>query len=299
MKYYDIIILGENIEGITASVYCSRAGLKTLLVDLDKAAGDDLSNLKLAHRLKQQAMGYGVDFGRTCVHSIFPKTTPKIIYTESGPISSKVIILAMGVSPKRLGIPLESVFHGCGLNYHDSCVSSYLKGRTVAVFGNNDISASHAITLSALVKQVYLIYPNGKAICSLEKLDVIKNTPNIVMLPHTLIYSIKHKNKKLTGINIIDKTTGNTGFLDCEIMYVLKGEEANSKLCYPYILVDKNGFIMTDDSCKTNIDGIYAVGKIRSTMVDDGMKHYQVYNANMAATDGAIAAINAIKYINS
>jgi thioredoxin reductase (NADPH) len=64
-------------------------------------------------------------------------------------------------------------------------------------------------------------------------------------------------------------------------------------------LVDKNGFIMTDESCKTNIDGIYAVGPIRSTMVDDGRYHYQAYNANMAATDGAIAAINAIKYINS
>ena len=56
---------------------------------------------------------------------------------------------------------------------------------------------------------------------------------------------------------------------------------------------------MTDESCKTNIDGIYAVGPIRSTMVDDGRYHYQAYNANMAATDGAIAAINAIKYINS
>lgn len=299
MKNYDVVILGENTEGITASIYCSKAGLKTLLVDLYKRAGDDLSNLKLSHRLKQQARDYGVDFSKICVHSIFPKTTPKIIYTEAGPISCKVIILAMGVSPKRLGIPLESVFHGCGLNYHDSCVSSYLNGRTVAVFGNNDIAANHAITLSALVKQVYLIYPNGKAICSPEKLDVIKNAPNIVMLPHTLIYSIKHKNKKLTGINIIDKTTGNTGFLDCEIIYVLKGVEANSKLCYPYILVDKNGFIVTDNSCKTNIDGIYAVGPIRSIMADDGKQHYQAYNANMAATDGAIAAINAIKYINS
>ena len=299
MKNYDVVILGENIEGITASIYCSRVGLKTLVIDLYEPTGDDLSNLKLAHRLKQQAGDYGVDFGKTCVHSILPKTTPKIIYTEAGPISSKVIILAMGVSPKRLGIPLESVFNGCGINYHNSCVSSYLKGRTVAVFGNNDSCADHAITLSALVRQVYLIYPDGIFFALPEKIEVIKNSPNIVLLPHTLICNIKQHKKKLTGINIIDKTTGNIGFLDCEIIYVLKGVEPKSKLCSPYILVDKNGFILTDASCKTNIDGIYAVGSIRSNLTDEKNCHHQTYNANMAATDGAIAAINAIKYINS
>lgn len=299
MKNYDIVILGENIEGITASIYCSRVGLKTLLVGLNGPTGDDLSNLKLAHRLKQQAKDYNVDFLQTSIHFISPKITPKIVYTEAGPISSKAIILAMGVSAKKLGIPLESVFHGCGINYHNSCVSSYLKGRTVAIFGNNDSCADHAITLSALVRQVYLIYPNGKIFASPEKIEVIKNAPNIVALPKTLIYNITQNNKKLTGISIIDKTTGNIGSLDCEIIYVLKGVEPKSKLCTPYILVDKNGFIMTDESCKTNIDGIYAVGPIRSTMVDDGRYHYQAYNANMAATDGAIAAINAIKYINS
>lgn len=298
MEKYDVGILGGNIEGITAALYCGRSGKKTLLIEDYEALGADLTALKLIHRLKHQAKEYGVTFLKSETYSIWCKNSPKIIYTEDGPIACKGIILAMGVSPKKLGIPLEKMFHGCGLHYHDSCSTSYLKGRTVAVFGKDDDTINHAITLSALCKQVYLIYPSGTLSTTSGKLNVIRNAPNIVTLPHTLIYSIEQKNKKIVGINIIDKTTGNLGVLDCELIYVSKGNEANSKLCFPYVLLDKRGFIVTDDNNKTNIDGVYAAGPIRSTVLSEAPGSCCPNNANVAATDGAIAATNLIKYLS-
>lgn len=294
MENYDVAILGGNIEAMTAAVYCSRKGIKTVLIDDCEALGEDLDKLKLVHRLKQQAIEQGTHFLNCKVHSLWYKNTPKIIYTENGPLGCKGILLAMGVTHKKLGIPLESMFHGCGLHYHDSCTSSYLKGRVVSVVGKSDLAVSHAITLSALCKQVYLIYPCSNLHCSAEKLEVLKQSPNIIMLPHTIVYSIEHKNKKMTGINIIDKTTGNVGVLDCELIYVSKGDEPNSKLCFPYVLTDKSGFIVTDKNHKTNIDGVYAAGPIRSTVLDESPGSCCPKDANMAATDGAIAAINLI-----
>lgn len=303
MKTFDVAIIGANIEGATSAVYCSKSGLKTILIDcsnmFQNAQGEDLEDLKLIHRLKQQAKENGTAFINCDVHSIWAKHQPKIIYTNEGPICCKALILAMGVSPKKLGVPLESKLHGCGLHYHNSCTSSYLKGRTVTVFGRDDIAASHAITLSALCKQVFLIYPSGTLSCSHSLFDVLKNTPNLVLLPHTLIYAVKQSNSKIEGINIIDKTTGNLGYLDCELIYVSSGEEPNSKLCFPYILTDKKGFIVTDKNHKTNIDGIYAAGPIRSTILDEKEGSCLPKDANMAAADGAIAAINLIKYINN
>ncbi|MBR6529003.1 MAG: hypothetical protein IKT62_03100, partial [Firmicutes bacterium] len=202
-------------------------------------------------------------------------------------------------SPQKLGIPMESQLHGCGLNYHDSCTSSYLRGRTVAVFGKSEKAVAHAVVLSALCKKVYLIHPDGILDCPSDKVEVLKNSPNVVLLPHTLIYNVERKNKKITGINIIDKTTGNLSYLDCEIIYVSKDDKANSKLCFPYILTNNKEFIITDKNHKTNIDGIYAAGGIRSTILDENSGSCCTKNANMAATDGAIAAINVIKYIES
>lgn len=303
MKTFDVVIIGASIEGMTAAVYCSRKGLKTLILDpvetIEYSSYGGLDDLKLIHRLKQQAGQYGTEFLTCTVHSIWCKHTPKIIYANDGSICCYGLILAMGTSPQKLGIPMESQLHGCGLNYHDSCTSSYLKGRTVAVFGKNEKAVAHSIALSALCKEVYLIHPNGILDCPSDKVEVLKNSPNVVLLPHTLIYNVERKNKKITGINIIDKTTGNLSCLDCEIIYVSKDDKANSKLCFPYILTDNKGFIITDKNHKTNIDGIYAAGGIRSTILDENPGSCCTKNANMAATDGAIAAINVIKYIES
>ncbi len=309
MDNYDIAILGGNIEAMTAAVYCSRKGLKTLLIDTPETLGNDLEELKLIHRLKQQATELGTKFLQCKIHSIWYKYMPKIIYTEQGPIGCKGLILAMGVSPKKLGVPLESSFHGCGLHYYSSCTASYLKGRTVTVFGSDDMAVSQAIALSTMCKQVYLICPggilphsatknlSGVLSCSPSKIKVLKNTPNLIVLPHTLIYNIEQRNKRIVGINVIDKTTGNTSFLDCEIVYVSKGNEPNSKLCYPYVFTDKYGFIVTDKDHKTNIDGVYAAGQIRSTILDEEPGSCCPKDAIMAAADGAIAAINVIKYV--
>lgn len=299
MENFDVAIIGDRIEGVTCAIYCARAGLKTLLIEDSEVLGDDFNNLKLLHRLKKQAKDMGVIFIKCEVHSLWYKNNPKVIYTDDGPIGSTAIVLAMGVSYGKLGIPLESMFHGCGINYHDSCSVSYLKGRTVAVFGKDHLAINHAITLSALSKQVYLIYPSDLLLALGAKVEVLKNTPNIVMLAHTLIYGIEQRNKKMTGINVIDKTTGNTSSLDCEIVYVSKKSKPNSKLCFPYVQLDKSGFIITDSTNKTNVEGVYAAGPIRSGLLEQAPNSNYTINANMAATDGAIAAINAIKYINS
>ncbi len=300
MENYDVAIIGDGIEASSAALLCSRHGLKTLLINSPEHHGDTLENLKMIHKLKQQAIDFGARTIQCEIHSLWCKHSSKIIYTEDGPIGCKGLILAMGVAPNKLGVPMESYFHGCGLHYYDSFTSSYLKGRTSLIYGKDDIAVSQAITLSLLCRQVYLVYPSGILSCSKEKIDVLKSSQNIVTLPHTLIYSIEHRNKKIVGANVLDKTTGNIGVLDCDLIYVSKGIEPNSKLCFPYILTDRDGFIVTDKSYKTNVDGVYAAGQIRSTVTDEAFgEAYSPYcsqNANMAATDGAIAAINVIKY---
>ena len=296
---YDVAIIGNGVEAVSAAAHCSRSKAKTVLINLPEIQGDDLENLKLIHRLTQQARESGTKIVQCSVHSVWCKHFPKIIYTEEGSIMCKCIILAMGVSPAKLGVPMESYFHGCGLHYSNSFASSYLKGRVSLIYGKDDVAADQAITLSLLCKQVYLVYSSGNLLCSKEKVDVLKNSPNVIMLPHTLVYSIEQRNKKIVGASVLDKTTGNIGVLDCDVIYVSKGVEPNSKLCFPYILTDKNGFIVTDSTHKTNVEGVYAAGEIRSTVLDENPGSCCSKNAIMAATDGAIAATSAVRYICS
>ena len=299
MEIFDVAIIGCGPSAMSSAVYCSRKGKRTIVIEPVEAFGGNFEELKMIHKLKEQALEFGAHFAQCTIHSLWCKYTPKIAYTDEGPISCKSIILAMDVSPCKLGVPLESMFHGCGLHYYDSGTCSYIKGRTVLVYGKDECAVNLAITLSALCKKLYFVYSTGSLPCSREKIDVLKNAPNIVMLPHTLIYSLEHSNKKLTGVGVIDKTTGNTGILDCQLVYVSKGIEANSKLCFPYILTDRYGFIVTDRQHKTNVDGVYAAGPIRSTILEESAGSCCSQDATMAATDGAIAAINAIKYVES
>lgn len=299
MGIYDIAIIGGGPSAMASAVYCSRKGLRTIILDSPEISGADFETLKLIHKLKDQALELGSVFIQCDIHSLWCRDITKIIYTSDGPISCKSIILAMGVSPSKLGVPLESMFHGCGLHYQDSCTSSNLKDRTVVIFGKNDCAVNMAITVSALCKKVYFLYSVGSLSCPKEKIAVLKNASNIVMLPHTLIYSIEHINKRIVGVGIIDKTTGNLGILDCQLIYVSKGVEPNSKLCFPYILTDRDGFIVTDNNHKTNVDGVYAAGSIRSTILEESAGSCCPQDAIMAATDGSIAAINAINYVEN
>ncbi|MBR5517285.1 MAG: NAD(P)/FAD-dependent oxidoreductase [Firmicutes bacterium] len=299
MKRYDIAIIGSDISAMTAAVYSSRKGLKTLVLTSCDSIGDSLERLKLIHRLKQQAEEFGAIFMSCDIYSLWHKGADKIIYTNEGPVHANSIILSMGVGPNKVGVPLESVFHGCGLHYHDSFDASYLKGKTVVVYGKTDSTVNLSITVSSLCKKVYLVFPTGSLLCTKEKLDALKELANIVPLPHTLIRNIEHIDKKIVGVRIMDKTAGNTGFLDCQLIYISLGVVPNSSLCFPYVTTDKSGFIMTDKNHKTNIDGIYAAGPICSSITNSDTVTHCAQNTTMAATDGAIAAINAIKYVES
>ena len=303
MGAFDVCIIGKTVEGLSAAIYCCRNGLKTIVVDNNGFEGGSLEELKLIHRLKEQAEEKGTHFTITHVHSLWPTHSPKIVYTEGKRIECKCIIIATGVAPHKLGLPLETHFRGCGLHYHNSCTSSYLKNKVVSVYGANQESLTFAITLSDLCKQVYFIWPDSISHCSIPIIDVLYHSSNIQVLPHTLINNIRHKNRRFIGVEIVDKTTGNKSLLDCEILYISCGISPCSKLCFPYISTDEEGFILTNNKRATNVPGIFAAGKVcshySSSLMKDGFKHTIFMNDNMAATDGAIAAINAIDYIKN
>lgn len=296
---FDVVVIGGTIEGYTSAVHCSRNGFKTLLVELPGYIGGNMEDLKLIHRLKQQALESGLTSLQCEVYSFNPKSFVKTVYTSLGSFTCKGVILAMGLSPKKIGVPLESLLNGCGLHYDHSCSTSYTKNRTIVIYGNNDIAISQAITLSSLSKKVYLIMPDGIIHSTEEKISAAKAITNLIILYNSLIYGLRRHKGRLSGIDIIDMTTGNNSFIDCQLLYVPGAEIPNSKICSPYIFTDKKGFIVTNKNYKTNIDGIYAAGQIRSTILEENPGSCCPKENIMAASDGAIAAMNIMNYIKT
>lgn len=296
----DIIIIGGGPAGLTAALYGGRAALKTLLLErafqggqmvttsqienypgISSVLGPDLSNAMF-----EQAKEFGAQAEFAEVLDIEVEGDIKRVITATGTHESKVVILSMGTVPRKLGLDNEQDLVGRGISYCANCDGGFYKDKVVAVVGGGDTAVEDALYMSRIAKKVYLVHRRDslRAVNYLQKKLFDCNVEIIWDNEVTKLYS----DKTITGMEITNTKEGNSRDINIDGIFVAIGSVPTTDLVKDLVDLNDDGYIVTDENCATNIDGIFAVGDIRQK---------QLRQIVTAAADGAISVYEAQTYL--
>lgn len=299
---YDVVIVGGGPAGFTSALYSARGKLDTLLIEKMFSGGqmattylmenypgfeEPISGPDLALRMENQARKFGAQVINDDVVNLSLDGKIKIIKTKNNTYESKTVILAMGASPKELGLPKEREFRGSGVSYCATCDGAFYKDMTVAVVGGGDTAAEDAIYLTRFCTKVYLIHRRDSLRATKILQEEVFNNKKIELVWDSVIKEIIG-NFGVEGIRVRNLKSNEENNLKVDGIFVAIGANPNTELVKGKLNLSPNGYIISDENMRTSIPGVFAAGDIREKTLR------QVITA---ASDGAIAAYMAERYI--
>lgn len=299
---YDMIIIGGGPAGYTTALYAARAGLDSLLIEKISAGGQmaltgDIDNypgfeegidgFTLGMKMQQGAERFGANTEYAEVTGIDFSEKIKKIETASGVFNTKTVVLATGASPRELGISNEQELIGKGVHYCAHCDGRFYKDKTVIVVGGGNSAAADALYLSRLAKKVYVVHRRDKLRATKIYHEPLMKADNIEFVWNSTVCDFII-NDKVTGVNIKNVYTDVISELLCDGIFISIGRKPATVFLPDSVLLDKNGYIVADESTKTNINGVYAVGDVRTKALR------QIVTA---VADGAVAVHYAEEYL--
>ena len=301
---YDVIILGGGPAGYSAALYATRAGLDTLVIEKLSAGGQmsltgDIENypgfdegvdgFTLGMKMQQGAERFGAKTEYTEVTSVDFSDKIKNITTDSGDFFAKTVIVATGANPKELGLANEQSFVGKGVHYCAHCDGRFYKDKTVIVVGGGNSAVSDALYLSRLAKKVYLVHRRDTLRATKIYHEPLMKAENVEFIWNSTVAEFIYQDR-VTGAKIKNVNTGEVTEITCDGIFISIGRAPATKILENTgINLDKNGYIIADETTKTSIDGVFAAGDVRTK------KLRQVITA---AADGATAAYYAEEYLS-
>ena len=293
----DIIIIGGGPAGLSAAIYAKRAGFSVLIIDkgasecqITKAVEVEnylgfpsISGLELHQKFQQHVNESGIPVVKRAVVEVEKSEHGYKVRTRKDEFESKYLILAMGRSHKHLGVDGEDRLAGAGVSYCATCDGFFFKEKTVCVVGGGDSALSQAIYLSAFCKQVYLIHRRDTFRAANYLVERAQSKENIKFVLNATINEIVGEHF-VTGVSIT--SNNNEEILACDGIFGAIGEKANMSFGIDGLNTTSQGQIITDNYCRTNLNGLYAIGDIRER---------EVYQIITAVADGALVIDGILK----
>lgn len=301
---FDTVILGGGPAGFSAGLYAARGELSTAIVDVNMLGGQPSNYLELENypgfvciggyelmeKFEEHADKFGINkFPMQEILSVDLISNPKVIKTKEYEFNAKTVIIATGAKPMKLGVKGEKEFVGRGVSYCAVCDGAFYKDKVVAVVGGGNAAVEEAIYLTRFASKVYLIHRRDELRADkIVQCRAFEN-PKLEFVFDSVVKEIVGEDcvKSLVLENVKSKESTNL-FVDGVFPYI--GISPNVDNFSGQITQDSKGFILTDNTMKTSIDGVFAVGDVRVTPLR------QVITA---AADGAISAVYASRYIES
>ena len=302
-KKYDIAIIGGGTAGLTAAIYCCRAGKKTVIIEKSAYGGQIISSSEVANypafspstgynfaaELYDQVKELNVDFISDNVTGIVSQTPYRIkllsLEYESGWLESECVIIATGTESRQLGLANEKKYTGHGLSYCAVCDGAFHKGKTVAVIGGGSTALEEALYLSFLCEKVHIIQRSSAFTAEQSLAEDVSKKENIEIHFNTTVTAL-YGNDRLERIKIMSE--GTSFELRINGLFVAIGRIPQNRNFDNLIALDKDGYIIAGDNCHTSIPGIFAAGDCRTK---------ELRQLVTAASDGAVASLEAIKYL--
>lgn len=299
---YDMIIIGGGPAGYTTALYASRAGLDTVLIermsvggqmaltgDIDNYPGFEqgIDGFTLGMKMQQCAERFGAKTEYAEVSAVDFSEKTKRIETTNGDFFAKTVVIATGANPRKLGLENEQELTGKGLHYCAHCDGRFYKDKTVLVVGGGNSAASDALYLSRLAKKVYVVHRRDTLRAAKIYHEPLMQAENVEFLWNSVVSSLV-SDSNVSAAKIKNVQTDAITEVACNGVFVSIGRKPATEFLNGIIDLDENGYILADESTKTNIPGIYAAGDVRSKSLR------QIVTA---ISDGAIAAHFAEEYL--
>ncbi|MBO5110375.1 MAG: thioredoxin-disulfide reductase [Clostridia bacterium] len=300
---YDTVILGGGPAGYTAALYTSRAGLDTLLIEklspggqmaltdiIDNYPGFDtgVDGFTLGMKMQSGAERFGTKTAYGEVLSVELAGEAKRIVTDSGEYFARTVILATGANPRTLGLANETEFVGRGVHYCAHCDGRFYKGKTVMVVGGGNSAASDALYLSHLAEKVILVHRRDTLRATKIYHQPLMEAKNVEFLWNSTVTQL-HAEARLTSVTVTNRITGEAQEIPIDGFFVSVGRVPVTELYKGQIDLDEYGYVVADETTKTNLPGVFVAGDVRTKALR------QVITA---ASDGAVAAHYAEEYLN-
>lgn len=300
-KIYDTIIIGGGPAGYTAALYTVRAGLDTLVLEKFSAGGqmtqtqqidnypgyeEGIDGFTLGYKMQQGAERFGSKTMQTEVLSADLKSSPKKVTTDMGDFFAKTVIIATGADHRHLGIEDEEKLIGKGVAYCAACDGMMYRGKTVAVVGGGNSAAADALLLSKICEKVYVIHRRDTMRATKIYHDPLMKEKNIEFKWNSQVDKLLY-DEKIKGV-VIKNKDGSTQEISLDGLFVSIGRNPATELFKDQLELNSSGYIVADESTRTNLPGVFAIGDVRTKAVR------QIITA---AADGAVAAHFAEEFI--
>lgn len=299
---YDMVVVGGGPGGYTAALYAARAGLDTLVLEKLSAGGqmalthqidnypgfeDGVDGFSLGENMQRQAERFGAKSEYAEVIRLDLAASPKALETSEGVFYGKTVVLAPGAVPRELGVAQEAELTGRGVAYCAACDGMFYKGLTVAVVGGGNSAAADALLLSRIAKKVILVHRRDTLRATKIYHQPLLDKENVEFRWNSTVTELLHGGK-LTGVRLKNVLTGEESTLDCDGVFISIGRKPVTGLVKGQLELDPGGYIIADETTRTSIPGVYAVGDVRAKPLR------QVVTA---VADGAVAVHMAEEYL--
>ena len=301
---FDVVIIGGGPAGYTAALYAARANLTAMVIEKFAPGGqmatteivenypgfvEGINGFELGMQMKKGAERFGVKTKLAEVKSVELDKNPKLIHTSKETFQAKTIILALGAYPRELGLPNERNLRGRGVSYCATCDGMFYKDKTVVIVGGGNTAVADAIFLAKICKKVYLVHRRDELRASKTYMESLEKTENIEFVWSSEVVEIL-ADEFVTGVKVKSRQDDSVRMVACDGIFVAIGNVPNTELIKGQVELDETGYVPADETTRTNIPGVFAVGDMRSKPLR------QIVTA---VADGAVASKYAEEFIDS
>ncbi len=301
---FDTVILGGGPAGLSAAIYASRGAVSTAVIDVSMMGGQPSNYLELENypgfpivggfdlmeKFEEHADKFGVQkFPMQEIEKIDLTSNPKVILTKECEFKAKTVIIATGAQPMKLGVPGEAEFVGRGVSYCAVCDGAFYKNKIVAVVGGGNAAVEEAMYLTKFADKVYVIHRRDELRADRIVQERAFKNDKIEFIWNSVVKEIKGEDLVNTAV-LENVKTGERTNLAVNGVFPYIGMTPNVENITGQLEQDANGFILTDETMQTSVEGVFAAGDVRKTPLR------QVITA---AADGAVGAVYAVKYLET
>ena len=299
---YDMLVIGGGPGGYAAALYAARAGLDTVVLEKLSAGGqmaltEQIDNypgfengidcFSLGEKMRKGTERFGVETRLTEVLSLDLSGEIKKAETSEGTVYGRTVVLATGANPRNLGVEGEQDLIGRGVNYCAACDGMFYKGKTVVLVGGGNSAAAEALILARVCEKVILVHRRDTLRATKIYHEPLMNTENVEFRWNSTVAELLYGDR-ITGVRLRDVQTGEESEIACDGVFVSVGRIPATELVKNQVELDDTGYVVADESTRTNIPGVFAVGDVRTKALR------QVVTA---VADGAVAVHYAEEYL--
>jgi thioredoxin reductase (NADPH) len=304
MDNVDVLIVGAGPAGLTAAIYASRSGLRTLVYEkgfpgglatvtdrIDNYPGfpEGISGMELGQLMEEQANRFGAEIEAGEISRVWKTDEAVHAMVKDRTFTAGTAIIAAGSVPRKIGVPGEAELTGKGVSYCATCDGPLYKNKVTAVIGGGDSALQEALFLARFASRVFVIHRRDELRGAAVLQDEVRADPRVEIVLNKAIQSIEGTDQA-TGVLVKDKSSGEETLIAAEGVFIYVGYDPSVGFLGKEFQRSETGFLLTDADLQTSVPGVFAAGDVRQKILK------QVVTA---AGEGALAAISAYSYLES